>query len=170
MSTFIAILLLVHSIKQGATIIFEYKKTVRSEWIDYNDHMQDAYYGLVFSKAVDALQDEVGFDEAYRHRTGCTIYLVEERKFFLSEAKEGAQLEIEIHVLDVSEKLFHIYAMMKSDGRKVAISELMQLHVRQKPTAKGITIPLEIKTRLEKYLIEPQHQSDLKQRARAMLL
>ena len=47
-------------------MIFEYRKTVLPEWIDYNGHMQDAYYGLVFSKAVDALQDDVGFDQSYR--------------------------------------------------------------------------------------------------------
>ena len=62
-------------------MIFEYKTTVWPEWIDYNGYMRDAYYGLVFSKAIDALQDEVGFNQAYRQRTGCTIYLVEEHKF-----------------------------------------------------------------------------------------
>lgn len=151
-------------------MIFEYKTTVSTEWIDYNGHMQDAYYGLVFSKAIDALQDEVGFDQAYRQRTGCTIYLVEEHKFFLSEVKEGAQLDIEMHVLDMSEKLFHIYAIMRSNGRRVAISELVQLHVHKKPTPKGIAIPLEIKTQLERYLVEPQHQPNLKLRARTMSL
>jgi acyl-CoA thioester hydrolase len=30
--------------------------------------MQDAYYGLIFSKAVDALQDDLGFDQAYRQK------------------------------------------------------------------------------------------------------
>lgn len=70
-------------------MIFEHIKTVLPEWIDYNGHMQDAYYGLVFSQAVDALQDDVGFDQAYRQKTGCTIYLLEEHKFFLSEVKKG---------------------------------------------------------------------------------
>lgn len=35
-------------------MIFEYKKTVLPEWLDYNGHKQDAYYSLIFSKAVDA--------------------------------------------------------------------------------------------------------------------
>ena len=38
---------------------FTYHTNVHSDWIDYNGHMQDAYYGLVFSHGVDALQDEV---------------------------------------------------------------------------------------------------------------
>ena len=42
---------------------FIFKINVQEEWIDYNNHMQDAYYGLAFSYAVDHLQDAVGFDE-----------------------------------------------------------------------------------------------------------
>ncbi|EEE35651.1 conserved hypothetical protein [Rhodobacteraceae bacterium KLH11] len=34
---------------------------MKPEWIDYNGHMQDAYYGLVFSYAVDAMQDAPQF-------------------------------------------------------------------------------------------------------------
>ena len=151
-------------------MIFEYKNTVLPEWIDYNGHMQDAYYGLVFSKAVDALQDDVGFDQSYRQKTGCTIYLVEEHKFFLSEVREGAQLDIRICVLDINKKLFHIYALMTSEGRDVAISEMIQLHVRQKPTPKGVAIPLGIRDRLGTYLVNPKNLSELKQRGRAMSL
>ena len=49
-------------------MIFKHIKTVLPEWIDCNGHMQDAYYGLIFSKAVDALQDDLGFDQAYRQK------------------------------------------------------------------------------------------------------
>lgn len=38
-------------------MIYNHIKTVLPEWIEYNAHMQDAYYGLIFSKAVDSLQD-----------------------------------------------------------------------------------------------------------------
>ena len=38
---------------------FLYQTQVLPDWIDYNGHMQDAFYGLVFSYAVDAFQDWV---------------------------------------------------------------------------------------------------------------
>ena len=91
---------------------FLYHTKVKADWIDYNGHMQDAYNGLVFSYAVDAFQDVVGFDAAYRQRTGCTIYLVEEHKYFLKEVKEGDLLEIRIGLLAVTEKLFHLHCQM----------------------------------------------------------
>jgi acyl-CoA thioester hydrolase len=70
---------------------FVYESTVIADWIDYNDHMQDAYYGLIFSYAVDAVQDAIGFDDAYRRRTGCTIYLLDDHKYFLKEVRVGAE-------------------------------------------------------------------------------
>ena len=99
---------------------FEYNTSVKPEWIDYNGHMQDAYYGLVFSYAVDAFQDWVGFDIAYRTETDCTIYLVEEHKYFLREVKESDPITVQINVLGVSEKVFHLYCVMKSGGHDVA--------------------------------------------------
>ena len=63
--------------------------------------MQDAYYGLAFSYAVDDFQDAVGFDENYRSRTGCTIFVVEDHKFYLNEVKLGSELEIKTTLLDI---------------------------------------------------------------------
>ena len=147
---------------------FEYTITVKPEWIDYNGHMQDAYYGLVFSYAVDAFQDWVGFDAAYRAATDCTIYLVEEHKYFLREVKESDPLAVQISVLGVSEKVFHLHCVMQSDGHDVAISELMEMHVCQKPTPKGAPIPLDIAARLNELIISGTQKSQIARRARAM--
>jgi acyl-CoA thioester hydrolase len=147
---------------------FEYTITVKPEWIDYNGHMQDAYYGLVFSYAVDAFQDWVGFDAAYRAATDCTIYLVEEHKYFLREVKESDPLAVQISVLGVSQKVFHLHCVMQSGGHDVAISELMEMHVCQKPTPKGAPIPLDIAARLNELIISDTQKSQIARRARAM--
>lgn len=147
---------------------FEYTTTVKPEWIDYNGHMQDAFYGLVFSYAVDAFQDWVGFDAAYRTETDCTIYLVEEHKYFLCEVKKSDPLTVQICVLGVAEKLFHLHCVMQSDGHDVAISELMEMHVCQKPTPKGAPIPQDIAARLNELIISDTQKSQIARRARAM--
>lgn len=127
---------------------FVYETTVISDWIDYNGHMQDAYYGLIFSYAVDAVQDAIGFDAAYRKRTGCTIYLLEDHKYFLKEVKLGAALRVETVVLDSDDKRFHLHLTMLHDGTPVAISETMELHVNQHPTPHAEVMPTEIAERL----------------------
>ena len=83
---------------------FIFKINVQEEWIDYNNHMQDAYYGLAFSYAVDHFQDAVGFDQNYRSQTGCTIFVVEDHKFYLKEVKLGSKLVIETTLLDADKK------------------------------------------------------------------
>ncbi|NDW54634.1 thioesterase family protein [Aliiroseovarius sp. PrR006] len=127
---------------------FIYETTVISDWIDYNGHMQDAYYGLIFSFAVDAVQDAIGFDAAYRQRTGCTIYLLEDHKYFLKEVKLGAELRVETVVLDSDEKRFHLHLTMLHGGTPVAVSETMELHVNQHPTPHAGPMPAEIAERL----------------------
>ena len=83
---------------------FVFKLPVKLEWIDYNKHMQDAYYGLAFSYAVDHFQDCVGFDERYRAQSGCTIYVLEDHKFYLNEVKQGPELVIRTSLVDTDKK------------------------------------------------------------------
>ncbi|MBY6058028.1 thioesterase family protein [Leisingera daeponensis] len=128
---------------------FLYQTKVQPDWIDYNGHMQDAYYGLVFSHAVDALQDAVGFDAAYRKRTGCTIYLIEDHKFYLREVREAEPLLVTTHVLASDSKRFHLQMIMTSRGAEVCIGEFMELHVQQQPQPHAVPMPDEIQKRLE---------------------
>ena len=107
--------------------IFTYQTSVVPDWIDYNGHMRDAFYGLIFSYAVDSMQDDVGFDEAYRTRTGCTIYLLEDHKFFLREVKVGATVNVETVVISSDEKRFHLHLTMTENGETVAVCEAMEL-------------------------------------------
>lgn len=147
---------------------FVYETTVIPEWIDYNGHMQDAYYGLIFSYAVDAVQNEVGFDAAYRKRTGCTIYLLEDHKYFLKEVKKGAKLRVETVVLDSDDKRFHLHLTMREGYEIVAVGETMELHVDQQPAPHAVSMPPEIADRLASAKVSDP--ADLKHRSRHIKL
>ena len=64
-----------------------FRTAIQAEWIDYNAHLRDAYYSLIFSLATDALMDRIGLDEAYRKRTQNTLYTLEMHIHFLHEVK-----------------------------------------------------------------------------------
>jgi acyl-CoA thioester hydrolase len=151
-------------------MIFRFETTVLPEWIDYNDHMRDSYFGLIFSLAVDAMQDEVGFDEAYRQRTGCTVYLLEEHKHFLREVRQGALVRIDTQVLDCDAKRFHLYQQMYDDDGLAAVSELMEMHVNQHPKPHSEPIPRSILQRLEQSVTLEGARADLSHRARKLAL
>src|ERR1700689_1765175 len=63
--------------------------TVVSDWVDYNGHMNDAAYAIVFSRSVDALMDRVGLDAAVRKRTGQTLFTLQMMLHYLKEPKGG---------------------------------------------------------------------------------
>lgn len=146
-------------------MIFAYEATIRPDWIDYNGHMQDAFYGLVFSYAVDAMQDAVGFDSAYRAATGCTIYLLEGHSYFLREVKEGAVVRVQTRVIGLDARRFHLHCTMREAGDVVAVGEFMEAHVQQRPTPRIVPMPQELHARLD---AARQDASQLSHRAREM--
>lgn len=148
---------------------FRFETAILPDWIDYNGHMRDSYFHLVFSLAVDALQDEVGFDQAYRLATGCTIYLLESHAHYLREVKAGMRVTVETAVLAVDAKRFHLFMEMFEAGERVAVGEFIELHVRQKPAPRAELMPGQIRARLEAAL-DPASVGLLGPRARPLSL
>ncbi|SFE81930.1 thioesterase family protein [Alteribacillus iranensis] len=102
------------------------KSQVDSNWVDYNGHMNDAAYALVFSKAVDQLMIDIGLDEAAREKLSYTIYTLETHLCYLKEAHEGEMLNISLQLLDRDPKRLHVFFVMKNAaGEKIATSEQM---------------------------------------------
>jgi len=110
-----------------------YQTAIQPEWIDYNGHLRDAYYGLIVSLATDALMDRVGLDEAYRQSTGGTLYTLEMHLNFLQEVHAADTATVSVRVLGVDQKRIHAAFEIGRRGKPgvAANAELMLLHVRQ---------------------------------------
>ncbi len=108
-----------------------YRDIVRPEWVDYNGHLRDAFYLLIFSFATDALIDRIGLDDATRTARKRSIYTLEAHINYLQEIKLGAQVRIAARLLGHDAKRLHLYLEMFADERAepVAASEQMLLHV-----------------------------------------
>jgi acyl-CoA thioester hydrolase len=103
------------------------------EWIDYNGHLRDAYYGLIFSQATDVLMDRVGLDAAYRARTGCTLYTLEMHIHYLHEVKKTDTAAVTVRILGADHKRIHAAFELTRAGHAqvAATAEVMALHVHQ---------------------------------------
>ena len=108
-----------------------YRATVLPDWVDYNGHLRDAFYLLLFSQASDALMDQIGLDEAGRQATGHTLFTLECHLNFLHEVKEGALVEVRTQVLGHDSKRLHIYHSLHLAGFELALAgnEQMLLNV-----------------------------------------
>ena len=94
-----------------------YGTAVLPEWIDYNGHLRDAYYGLIFSQSTDALMDRIGLDAAYRARTGCTLYTVEMHLHYLQEVKAADTTRVLLRILGLDAKRIHVALELTRVGK-----------------------------------------------------
>lgn len=108
-----------------------YRDHVRADWVDYNGHMSEAYYVLVFGYATDAFYDLIGMNDAYRRREARSVYTLESHICYLLEIGEGEELVVRGQVLGADRKRIRLFHAMYhgEHGDRLATSELMLLHV-----------------------------------------
>jgi acyl-CoA thioester hydrolase len=104
--------------------------TVVSEWVDYNGHMNDAAYAIVFSRSLDALLDKIGLEARARERASPTVYTMQTMLHYFKEAKEGDALAISVHVLEHDDKRIRVWLdMTDATGERLAASEQLLLSI-----------------------------------------
>jgi acyl-CoA thioester hydrolase len=123
-----------------------YRTALAPEWLDYNGHLRDAYYGLIASYACDALMDRLHMDAAYRERTRNTLYTVEMHIHYLREIKKSDIVLVNVRMLGADEKRIHAAfdVFREGDPDAAASVELMLLHVNQGETVKTAPFPPEV--------------------------
>ncbi|MEU6139619.1 thioesterase family protein [Streptomyces sp. NPDC047081] len=107
-----------------------HRTTVSPAWVDYNGHLSESCFLLVFGDSSDAFFRWVGVDEAYR-AAGHSLYTAETHLHHLGEAAEGDPLRLTLHILDVDDKRLHLFHAMyhETSGGLLATAEQMLLHV-----------------------------------------
>jgi acyl-CoA thioester hydrolase len=105
--------------------------TVRPEWVDYNGHMNVAYYVLIFDHATDALLDAIGIGEAYRRTERGSFFIVEAHVAYRRELHAGDPVRIDIQILGHDDKRLHAFLRMvhAESGELAATYEFLGLHV-----------------------------------------
>lgn len=108
-----------------------HRTVVLPEWLDYNGHMNIAYYVLTFDHATDALVDYLGMDQAYREQRRCSTFVVETHVNFQRELLAGAPIYITTQLLGFDSKRIHYFhRMLHSDEEFLAATtELILIHV-----------------------------------------
>jgi acyl-CoA thioester hydrolase len=130
-----------------------YRASVRAEWIDYNGHMNVAYYVPAFDRATDCLLDYLEIGENYRRARNCSVFVLEAHVTYERELHAGDTFTIDTQLIDADRKrlhLFHAMAMAET-GIIAATTEIMTLHV-DLATSRSATLPDEAFTKIEALL------------------
>jgi acyl-CoA thioester hydrolase len=89
-----------------------HRETVRPDWIDYNGHMNVAYYVLAFDHATDVFFDFLGLGEPYRRETGNSLFALEAHIVYKAELKQGETLRVTTQLLAHDDKRLHFFHAM----------------------------------------------------------
>ena len=108
-----------------------YQTTIIPDWVDYNGHLRDAFYLLIFSYATDALMDRLGLDSDNREASGHSLFTLELHLNYLHEVKLGAEVEVHTQLIAHDAKRLHLYHSLHltGDDKELSGNEQMLLHV-----------------------------------------
>ncbi|WP_295472775.1 thioesterase family protein [uncultured Pseudomonas sp.] len=108
-----------------------YRTEISPDWVDYNGHLRDAFYLLIFSYATDALMDTLGLDSANRDASGHSLFTLELHLNYLHEVKLGAEVEVHTQLIGYDAKRLHLFHSLHrvGDATLLAGNEQMLLHV-----------------------------------------
>ena len=111
--------------------LITYTTPILADWVDYNGHLRDAFYLLIFSYATDALMDRLGLDSENRAASGHSLFTLELHLNYLHEVKLGTQVQVRTRILGHDAKRLHLYHSLHhvDDVIELAGNEQLLLHV-----------------------------------------
>lgn len=106
-------------------------QTVIKDWIDYNGHLNMAFYNVIFDRAVDHFYDLLGIGVEYTRGGAGSCFTMEIHVHYLNEVSLNDDLELHLQLLDYDSKRLHFFQQMyhKEQGFLAATSEQLALHV-----------------------------------------
>src|ERR1700681_947795 len=104
---------------------------VEPQWIDYNGHLNMAYYNVLFDRAVDETYELIGVGTDYVAKRRQSVFTAEVHVRYLRELHAGDPVRVTFQLLDYDAKRLHYFEQLfhAVDGWVAATSENMALHV-----------------------------------------
>ena len=107
--------------------------TMRVEpgWVDYNGHLNMAYYHVLFDRAVDEAFELIGLGPDYLREHNASTFAAEIHTLYRRELKAADTVRVTLQLIDFDEKRMHHYLEMRHavEGWVAATCENLSLHV-----------------------------------------
>jgi acyl-CoA thioester hydrolase len=106
-------------------------KQLEPDWIDYNGHLNMAYYNVIMDRSIDELFAAMGMGPAYLASRNCSTMTAEAHVRYLREVHLGDPVQVTMYVIAADAKRIHTFQEMKhaTEGWISATSENMTLHI-----------------------------------------
>ena len=104
---------------------------IKKEWTDYNNHMNMAYYVLIFDEVWEIILEKFKMGENSAQTEKKSTMVVETHTTYNNEVKEGDEVIINLTFFDYDKKRLHFKMEMieKSSKKLAATIEMLSLYV-----------------------------------------
>ncbi len=111
--------------------VYVSNQIIKSEWTDYNNHLNMAYYVLIFDVAWEVMLKKFNMGEQSAKSSGMSTMVVETNTTYDNEIKEGDEVEILLTFFDHDKKRLHFrMEMIEKKTKKLSSTiEMLSLHV-----------------------------------------
>ena len=111
--------------------VYVSNQIIKSEWTDYNNHLNMAYYVLIFDVAWEVMLKKFNMGEQSAKSSGMSTMVVETNTTYDNEIKEGDEVEISLTFFDHDKKRLHFrMEMIEKKTKKLSSTiEMLSLHV-----------------------------------------
>ena len=111
------------------------EKRVIKDWIDYNGHMNVAFYTLAFDKSLDIfLEDTLGIGETHALVNKQGPFVLQAHYHYLNEMSLDEKFNVRLLVVDCDKKRMHlcldIFSLKKN--KVIAVAEKVLINVNLK--------------------------------------
>ena len=114
--------------RQYSTPIILPEQEVLKEWLDYNGHMNVAYYTLAFDKSLDIfLEDLLGIGESHAYENNQGPFVVQAHYHYLNEMRLNEKFNVRLFVIDCDKNKMHLCLEIYSLLQKKVISVVEQV-------------------------------------------
>lgn len=107
------------------------RMAIQPDWIDYNGHLNMAYYHVLFDKALDECFAIIGLGPDYVETHKASYFAAETHTLYKRELHLGDAVRVTVQLIDFDEKRIHYYMELRhaEDGWLAATTENLSLHV-----------------------------------------
>lgn len=123
---------------------------VEEQWIDYNGHLNMAYYNVLFDRSVDDIFAGFGLGSDYLKQNNASFFTLEAHVTYLREIHANDEVFTTFRIVGVDDKRMHIFQELyhRGEGFLSATSEGMLMHVDMALKKSG-PFPAEVKAKIQ---------------------
>ena len=123
---------------------------IEPQWIDYNGHLNMAYYNVMFDRAIDELWLKIGIGPGYMKERNSSTFTAECHVRYLREVHLGDPVQVSILLVAADEKRLHTFKELRhaTEGWLSATSENMTIHMDMN-VRKTAPFPSDIRARID---------------------